>query len=125
MRASDRTFVLTLLNRLELEDSITSDLIPEASLCMKCQSMDFYAQKFHITDTLEELRKDANLCDFCKMRWDLGKDHFSNGVSSILFERVDSDLQLNRRPVISFLACRESPGAFPSPCDENLTYRPR
>lgn len=112
---------MTLLSRPELEDSIISDLVPEANLCMKCQSMDFYAQRFHITDTLEELSRDANLCDFCKMRWDLGKDHFSHGVWSILFERVDSDLQLDGRPVISFLACRESLGAFSGTYDENMT----
>lgn len=125
MRASDRTFVLTLLSRLDLEDSIMSDPVPEANLCMKCQSMDFHAQEFYITDTLEELRRDANICDFCQMRWDVGKDHFSHGVGSILFERVDSELQLNRQPVISFLACRESLGAFSGPCDENSTHRPR
>ncbi|KAG6359198.1 hypothetical protein INS49_012718 [Diaporthe citri] len=106
-KAADKTFVLTLLGHPELRDSIVSDAVPKAKLCMKCENMDFFAEKLQITDTFQELRRDAALCDFCKMRWHLGKDLFSHEVQSILFDLVDSDLQLNHRPVISFLACHE------------------
>lgn len=91
---------------------------------MKCEDMDFFAEKLQITDTFQELRKDASVCDFCKMRWRLGEESFSNEVQSILFDLVDSELQLNQRPVISFLACHEDPGAFLRRWGQNLVYMP-
>lgn len=78
---------------------------------MKCEDMDFFAEEVQITDTFQELGRDSSLCDFCKMRWNFGKDLFSREVRSILFDLVDSDLQLHHRPVISFLACYEDSGA--------------
>lgn len=122
MRAADKTFVLTLLGRPELRDCIASDVIPKAKLCTKCENMDFFAEKVQITDRFQELERDASLCDFCRMRWKLGKDSFSQEVRSIVFDLVDSDLQLNHRPVISFLACHEDPGASVWPCHEDMTH---
>ncbi|KAK2597572.1 hypothetical protein N8I77_012351 [Diaporthe amygdali] len=107
VRAVDKTFVSTLLNRPELRDSIRLDRVPKANLCIKCENLDFFAEKFQITDTFQELRREASLCDFCKLRWNLGKDSFSHEVQSIVFDLVGSDLQLNHQPVISFLACHE------------------
>lgn len=91
---------------------------------MECTNRDFFEEKFQIMDTFRELRREANLCDFCKMRWHLGKDSFSDQVRSIAFDLVDSDLQLHHRPVISFLACYEDSGAFVRPCGQNMTYMP-
>lgn len=96
----------------EVRDFIASDKVPVAKLCMKCQNLDFFAPQFQIEDTFQELQKLASVCDFCKMRWHLGKDSFSDNVTSILFELVESDLQLNHRPVISFLACHKDSGTF-------------
>lgn len=79
---------------------------------MKCVEMDFFAGTIQIIDTLEELRSEASFCDFCRMRWDLGKDSFSHEVRSVLFEVTDSALQLFHRPVISLLTCHEGPGEF-------------
>lgn len=112
---------MTLLGRPELRDSLASGIVPKAKLCMKCEDMDF-AEKLQITDTSPELRRDASLCDFCKMRWNLGNDSFPHESHGILFDLVDSDLQLNQRPVISFLACNEDPGAFPRRCGQMMTY---
>lgn len=125
MRAADKTFVSTLLSRLGLRNSIASDKVPQAKLCTKCENMDFFAKNFQITDMFKELRREASVCDFCKMRWTLGKDSFSHEVQSILFDLVDSDLQLNHQPVISFLACHEDSGVFVRPCGQNMTYMPR
>lgn len=101
---------MRLLSRPELQGYITSTIVPDAKLCIKCGNMDF-AEMSQIVDILEELRSEASSCDFCKMRWDLGKHSFSDKGQSILFEVADSNLQLFRRPVISFLACHEGLGA--------------
>lgn len=113
---------MTLLGRPELRDCIASDKVPKAKLCTKCENMDFFADKFQIMDTFQELKTDASLCDFCQMRWHLGQDSFSHETQSILFDLVESDLQLNHRPVISFLACHEDSGKFVFPHDQNMTY---
>ncbi|KAI3390842.1 hypothetical protein diail_8545 [Diaporthe ilicicola] len=107
VKAADKKFVLALLSRPELRESIASDMVPKAKLCKECENMDFFAENFQIIDTAQELSRKANLCDFCKMRWNLGKDSFCHEAQSIWFARVDSELQLNHRPVISFLACHE------------------
>lgn len=120
MRATDKTLVLTLLGRPELRDCIASDTVPRAKLCTKCENIDFFAEKVQITDTFQELNRDASLCDFCKMRWILGKDSFSQEVRNIVFDLVGSDLQLNHRPVISLLACHEDSGASFWPCHKDM-----
>lgn len=110
MITSHNRFFEKLFRYPELQNFIAPDTVPVARLCMKCQNLDFFAPKFQIEDTLEVLKKEASFCDFCRMRWHLEKDCFSNNVPSILFELIDSNLQLNHRPVISFLACHADTG---------------
>lgn len=117
MITPDKLFAGSLLGGSELQGSMAPDnmrLMPVAKLCKKCEHMEFLAQPFHIKDTLEELRGQAIICDFCKMRWHVGKDSFSAEVPNILFGLVGSDLLLNHQypPVISLLACDSDSGKF-------------
>ncbi|KAK3487577.1 uncharacterized protein B0T23DRAFT_322736 [Neurospora hispaniola] len=41
----------------------------EARLCVKCQELDFFAPKFTIQDTWQDLATNQARCDFCELRW--------------------------------------------------------
>lgn len=112
--APDKSFAKSLLGGSELGTFLAPYALPVAKLCTKCENMDFSAPAFQITDSLHELRRQSSLCDFCQMRWRVGKDSFSVEVPSILFQLVGSDLQLNNQhpPVISLLACDQDRGTF-------------
>lgn len=125
MRAADTRFVLKLLARPELRDYVAPGIASKAKLCMKCENVDFFAKNFQIADTFEDLRRDASLCDFCKMRWHLGRNSFSHEVRSILFDLVDSDLRLDRQPVIRFVACHQNTGVCHCPRNGNIIHMPR
>lgn len=98
---------------------MTVSRVPMATLCVKCDEMDFFAQKLSIQDSFEELSRQASLCDFCNMRWQAIQSSFCGQGLRILFELVGSDLQLNHQypPVISLLACEQDSGSFLCPCD--------
>jgi len=80
-----------------------------SQLCGKCETMDFWASKFRIEDTWSELSSSLNVCDFCKLRWDVSKHLDRTDYTSVSFEIVDSMLKMSHTnsPVLSI--CR-SPG---------------
>ena len=78
--------------------------------------MDLRTQSLHITDVLRDMTKQARLCDFCKLRLDIGKTSFSVGdpSSTVSFDRFKSTLRLNgdHTPVLSLLSLRRGSGAL-------------
>jgi hypothetical protein len=93
----DNVFPEDLLRDSERWRALTSGTSSTAKLCAKCRDIDFHTQCVHITDESHMLRKEANLCDFCKMRWDVAKLSFSTHHRSMRFHQLGSNLQLNRR----------------------------
>lgn len=91
----DNVFPEDLLRNSERLRALTSNTTSTAKLCAKCRDIDFYTQCVHITDGYHMLQKQANLCDFCKIRWDVGKQFFSTHHRSIRFHQFGSNLQLN------------------------------
>lgn len=93
----DNVFPGDLLRDSERWRALTFGTSSTAKLCAKCRDIDFHTQCVHITDESHMLRKEANLCDFCKMRWDVAKLSFSTQHRSMRFHQLGSNLQLNRR----------------------------
>lgn len=115
MIKSDNDAAESLVVGPERQHSIAAaGVVPVATLCTRCEDMDFFAKTFRIEDSLWELKKQADLCGFCGMRWRIGKDALSPDSPSIFFTLVGSDLHLNGQypPVISLLACNQNSGVF-------------
>ncbi|KAK3502515.1 hypothetical protein B0T13DRAFT_430379 [Neurospora crassa] len=81
----------------------------EARLCLKCQELDFFAPKFTIQDTWQDLATNQARCDFCKLRWRACLDRKLDSKSPIRFGRVESMLHLNEHSEPALSICR-APG---------------
>lgn len=79
-------------------------------MCTDCEDLYLSQMGVEIRDSYAKLRRQAALCDFCKMRWSLGKDSFDETTRQIVFQLRDSDLHLNGKPVINFLASPKDSG---------------
>ncbi|KAI1079560.1 hypothetical protein F5B20DRAFT_581016 [Whalleya microplaca] len=81
-----------------------------ATLCIKCQKLEFWVPLFTMKDTLPELQEQSKSCDFCKMRWDLSKHIDPKEASVVYFDRVGSNLRMNEGypPVLTISRSRDS-----------------
>lgn len=81
---------------------MTSTSKRPARLCASCEQLDFGEQNFRIRDSHAELEARARSCCFCNFRLSLCRLYFS-GISSIVFDRIGSNLHLGGRypPVLT------------------------
>ncbi|KAL2073331.1 hypothetical protein VTL71DRAFT_10655 [Oculimacula yallundae] len=74
--------------------------------CKSCRSMNLSEPRFTIKETWESLQGKLDICDFCKLRWDVSKHLRTKKMATVIFTRDESMLKLNegRLPVMSI--CR-------------------
>ncbi|KAI0458012.1 hypothetical protein F5B21DRAFT_462574 [Xylaria acuta] len=76
-------------------------------LCKACLKLDFWAPNFCITDSLSELKKRAETCHFCKMRWDVSS-HLERKTREVRFDRTGSVVKMNESDPPVFSICRSN-----------------
>lgn len=94
----DNSFAFALLNSLAITDSRLFST-RKATLCGRCQSLDFWAIDFIIKDTLTDLETRSQSCEFCSLLNTCTVERLNEGdPNNVEFRRVRSSLFINRTP---------------------------
>ncbi|RWA13206.1 hypothetical protein EKO27_g1898 [Xylaria grammica] len=110
----DNGFAASFLNKLTETSNPLPFPKPVASeqLCEACLKLDFWAPKFHITDSLSNLKKSAETCRFCTMRWN-ASSHLHPKAREVRFDRAGSVIKMNESDPPVFSICRTNYSGAP------------
>jgi serine/threonine protein kinase len=103
----DNKFAKELVRTIGIDGLFPINIKP-IRLCGACQKMEFFEPHFHIEDTWAELESNLDICDFCKMRWEVAQNLNLKKSSPIRFDRDQSMLKLNAGHVPVMSICRSS-----------------
>lgn len=103
----DNSFAECLISGNQALETNESRIWPLSckELCSNCQKVKFDLPICEMTDVIVELKSTATSCDFCLMRWNYCKHLELENVSKVYFDRLGSNLRLNRTypPVMTVL----------------------
>ncbi|KAG4432452.1 hypothetical protein IFR05_012067 [Cadophora sp. M221] len=105
----DNKFADALVRTVRTEELFPPN-IESTQLCDDCLKMNFFEPRFTIRDSLVNLERQQEFCDFCKLRWEVCAHLRAEQpeITTITFTRDQSMIRLNegRVPVMSL--CRSA-----------------